>query len=58
MLSYLTSRWQYITSLYECGQLGGEEDAASDVQEVMEDLLNRTLSREYLEVLKVIFVHF
>lgn len=53
MLSRLTLKWQYITSLYESGELG--EDV-SDTQEVFEDILNRTLTREYLDVLKVALV--
>lgn len=50
MLNRLTARWQYIKGLYESGELG--EDI-NDTQEVVEDMLNRTLTREYLEVLKV-----
>lgn len=53
MLSRLTARWQYITRLYEKGDLG--EDV-NDTQEVLEDLLNRSLTREYLEVLKVALI--
>lgn len=49
----LNNRWKYITSLYESGELG--EDV-SDTQEVLEDMLNRTFTREYLEVLKVALV--
>lgn len=53
MLNRLTARWQYITALYESGELG--EDI-NDTQEVVEDMLNRTLTREYLDVLKVALV--
>lgn len=53
MLNRLTNRWQYITALYESGELG--EDI-NDTQEVVEDMLNRTLTREYLDVLKVALV--
>uniref|UniRef100_A0A182SNG1 Importin N-terminal domain-containing protein n=1 Tax=Anopheles maculatus TaxID=74869 RepID=A0A182SNG1_9DIPT len=53
MLTRLTARWHYITSLYESGELG--EDV-SDTQEVLEDMLNRTLTREYIDVLKVALV--
>lgn len=49
MLNRLTARWQYITRLYESGDLG--EDI-TDTQEVIEDLLNRSMTKEYLEVLK------
>lgn len=53
VLNRLISRWQYITALYESGELG--EDI-NDTQEVVEDMLNRTLTREYLDVLKVALV--
>lgn len=53
MLNRLTLRWQYISALYESGELG--EDI-TDTQEVVEDMLNRTLTREYLDVLKVALV--
>lgn len=54
MLTRLTNRWLYITRLYENGALG--EDTNNDAQEVLEDILNRTLTREYLDVLKVALV--
>lgn len=41
-------------SLYESGELG--EHVTDDTQEVFEDILNRTLTREYFEVLKVTLV--
>lgn len=53
MLSHLTNRWTYITQLYKSGELG--EDI-TDTQEVIEDMLNRSLTREYLELLKVAMV--
>ncbi|EAA00125.3 AGAP011888-PA [Anopheles gambiae str. PEST] len=53
MLTRLTARWHYITALYESGELG--EDV-NDTQEVLEDMLNRTLTREYIDVLKVALV--
>lgn len=53
VLTRLTVRWQYISALYESGELG--EDI-NDTQEVVEDMLNRTLTREYLDVLKVALV--
>lgn len=40
--------------MYESGELGGED--VNDTQEVFEDILNRTLTREYLDVLKVTLV--
>lgn len=53
MLNRLNNRWQYISSLYESGKL--DEDS-NDTQEVLEDMLNRNLTREYLDVLKVALV--
>lgn len=53
MLARLTARWQYIAALYESGELG--EDV-NDTQEVLEDMLNRSITREYIEVLKVALV--
>lgn len=53
MLNRLTQKWQYISALYEAGELG--EDV-NDTQEVFEDMLNRALTRDYLEVLKVALV--
>lgn len=53
MLYRLTARWRYITSLYESGELNGE---VNDTQEVLEDMLNRTLTREYLDILKIALV--
>lgn len=49
----MTFRWEYISSLYASGELG--EDV-SDTQEVLEDMLNRTVTREYLDLLKVALV--
>jgi exportin-5 len=54
VLSRLTARWDYICSLYENGALG--DDTNNDAQEVLDDILNRTLTREYLDVLKVALV--
>lgn len=54
VLNRLTTRWEYITSLYENGALG--DDTNNDAQEVLDDILNRTLTREYLDVLKVALV--
>lgn len=53
VLNRLTARWQYISSLYESGELG--EDV-SDTQEVIEDMVYRAMAREYLELLKVALV--
>jgi exportin-5 len=54
VLQRLTSRWDYITKLYENGELG--DDTNNDAQEVLDDILNRNLTREYLDVLKVALV--
>ncbi len=54
MLTRLTARWEYIGSLYENGALG--DDTTNDTQEVLDDILNRSLTREYLDVLKVALV--
>ncbi|CAB3235802.1 unnamed protein product [Arctia plantaginis] len=54
MLTHLSQRWDYISSLYESGKL--EEETGSESQEVLEDILVRTLTREYLEVLKISLV--
>ncbi|XP_067636787.1 exportin-5 [Eurosta solidaginis] len=53
MCHHLIQRWTYISSLYESGQLNEE---TNDTQEVLEDMLNRSLTREYLDVLKVALV--
>ncbi|XP_037929021.1 exportin-5-like [Teleopsis dalmanni] len=53
MCDRLMTRWCYITSLYESGQLSEE---LNDSQEVLEDMLNRTLTREYLDILKIALV--
>lgn len=54
VVNHLTARWEYIGSLYENGALG--DDTTNDAQEVLDDILNRSLTREYLDVLKVALV--
>lgn len=53
VLQHLSRRWEYIASLYEAGKL--DDGAGSDTREVLEDVLLRALTREYLELLKVPF---
>lgn len=51
MISRLTARWQHLSELNENGSL---DDENTDTQEMLEDMLNRTLTREYIDVLKVV----
>ncbi|KAI4484620.1 hypothetical protein M0804_007186 [Polistes exclamans] len=53
MYHRLTAKWQYITSLYESGNLDEEN---TDTQEVIDDMLNRNLTRDFIDVLKVALV--
>lgn len=53
MLTRLSQRWQYISGLYESGQLGDGDD---NTEEVLADIIIRALTREYLGVLKVALV--
>ncbi|KAG8236610.1 hypothetical protein J437_LFUL017051 [Ladona fulva] len=53
MYMRLSEKWQYITQLYESGGIDNEN---TDTQEVLDDMLNRHLTREYLDVLKVVLV--
>ncbi|PSN35462.1 Exportin-5 [Blattella germanica] len=53
MFNRLNKKWQYITQLYESGSMDEEN---TDSQEMLEDMLNRTITREYLDVLKVVLV--
>lgn len=49
--SRLSARWQHVSELNDNGTLDEEN---TDTQEMLEDMLNRTLTREYLDVLKVL----
>lgn len=53
MCHRLSTKWQYMTALYESG---GLEDENSDAQEVIDDMLNRNLTRDFVDVLKVTLV--
>lgn len=48
----LSAKWQYIAHLYESGGL----DENTDTQEVIDDMLNRNLTRDFVDVLKVALV--
>lgn len=49
----LSAKWQYIARLYESGGLDEEN---TDTQEVIDDMLNRNLTRDFVDVLKVALV--
>nr|CAD7568076.1 unnamed protein product [Timema californicum] len=53
MFVRLSSKWQYITQLYDSG---GIDDEQADTQEVLEATLTRTLTREYMDVMKVALI--
>lgn len=53
MCHRLSAKWQYIAHLYESGGLDEEN---TDTQEVIADMLNRNLTRDFVDVLKVALV--
>lgn len=53
MCQRLSAKWQYITRLYESGGLDEEN---TDAQEVIDDMLNRNLTRDFVDVLKIALV--
>ncbi|XP_011872783.1 PREDICTED: exportin-5 isoform X2 [Vollenhovia emeryi] len=53
MYQRLSAKWQYIARLYESGSLDEEN---TDTQEVIDDMLNRNLTRDFVDVLKVALV--
>lgn len=53
MLSRLSAKWQHMTELLESGNM--DEDN-TDTQEILEDMVNRQLTREYQDLIKVILV--
>ncbi|XP_069685325.1 exportin-5 isoform X2 [Periplaneta americana] len=53
MFTHLNNKWRYLTLLYESR---GMDEENTDAQEMLEDMLNRTITREYLDVLKAILV--
>lgn len=56
LLQHLTSRWEYITSLYESGKLEETGNIDNNTQEVLEDILLRVLTKECLELYKIALV--
>ncbi|EFN89855.1 exportin-5 [Harpegnathos saltator] len=53
MCQRLSAKWQYIARLYESGSLDEEN---TDTQEVIDDMLNRNLTRDFVDLLKVVLV--
>ncbi|XP_008203379.1 exportin-5 [Nasonia vitripennis] len=53
MYQRLSAKWQHMTRLYEAGSL---DDDNTDAQEVIDDMLNRNLTRDFVDVLKVALV--
>ncbi|KAK2577119.1 hypothetical protein KPH14_003281 [Odynerus spinipes] len=53
MCQRLSAKWQYIARLYESGNLDEEN---TNTQEVIDDMLNRNLTRDFIDVLKVALV--
>lgn len=53
MFGRLNAKWQYLAELREAGQI---DDENTEAQEVVDDMLNRNLTREYLDVLKVALI--
>ena len=53
MCQRLSAKWQYISRLYDSGTL---DDENTDAQEVIEDMLNRNLTRDFVDVLKVVLI--
>ncbi|KAK9509310.1 hypothetical protein O3M35_006655 [Rhynocoris fuscipes] len=51
MFNRLNERWRHLSEINENGT---HDEDNTDTQEMLEDMLNRTLTREYLDVLKVI----
>ncbi|XP_063992665.1 exportin-5 [Diachasmimorpha longicaudata] len=55
MCQRLSAKWQYLTRLHE-ERCGHDEDYPTDAQEVLDDMLNRNLTRDFVDVLKVTLV--
>ncbi|KAH0952701.1 hypothetical protein HN011_008649 [Eciton burchellii] len=53
MCQRLSAKWQYIAHLYESG---GFDEENTDTQEIIDDMLNRNLTRDFVDVLKVALV--
>lgn len=52
MYHRLSTKWQYIRGLYESGNV----DTDPDTQEIIEDMLNRNLTKDFIDLLKVVLV--
>lgn len=53
MCQRLSAKWQYINRLHESRD---SDDENTDAQEVIEDMLNRNLTRDVVELLKVALI--
>ncbi|XP_045606825.1 exportin-5 isoform X2 [Procambarus clarkii] len=53
MLERLSTRWGHLTSLIESGSY---EEENTDTQEMLEDLLIRMLTREFVDLLKIVLI--
>lgn len=52
MVNRLVAKWQQVKELRDSGAL----DENADTQEVLDDILTRALTREYLDVLKIALI--
>ncbi|XP_075214562.1 exportin-5-like protein Ranbp21 [Lycorma delicatula] len=53
MLTRLSTKWQHMTELLESGNM---DDDNTDTQEILDDMVNRQLTREYQDLMKVMLV--
>ncbi|KAK7075731.1 Exportin-5 [Halocaridina rubra] len=54
MLERLSSRWDHLNNMAE---IDPQEEENKDVQEILEDLLIRMLTREYVDLLKALLIN-